>query len=100
MAFEQRGSGRYYYQKKRVGVRVISEYIGGGQIGELYEMSAQYKAIKAEKERELQEMDRSLFEEPDNHLDVLAKLSDAVVSGYLLLNGFHKQQRTWRKKRN
>ena len=54
---------------------------------------------EAERERELRAIERWLYEEHDIDLDNLAKLSDAVVTGYLLLNGFHKLQRRWRKQR-
>ena len=34
MGLEQRGNATYYYRKKRRGVRVVSEYVGRGELAQ------------------------------------------------------------------
>lgn len=35
MAWEKRGNRSYFYQKKRIGGKVKSEYVGAGEVAEL-----------------------------------------------------------------
>ena len=35
MGWEKRGNGLYYYRKKRMGQRVVSEYMGTGLFGSI-----------------------------------------------------------------
>jgi hypothetical protein len=37
MALEWRGTNQYFYKKKRIGDRVVSEYYGGGMVASLYD---------------------------------------------------------------
>ncbi len=48
MAWESRGNGSYYYRKQRIGGRVVSEYVGQGEVAGLV---AQLDAIERTKEQ-------------------------------------------------
>ena len=50
MGLEQRGSRFYFYEKRRVGSRVVSRYVGSGQVAA---MAAQFSTA-ARQEREQQ----------------------------------------------
>ena len=55
MAFENRHGNSYYYRKKRDGNRVISEYLG---CGELAYLIAQFDEIECEKRRNQREYEK------------------------------------------
>ena len=100
MAWEDRDGRRYYYRKRRVGRRVVSEYIGSGQMAELV-------SEQDEKDRQQRMQDRKSFEKHiarnkkmDDELDSLIDVTRAYVRVSFLLSGFHSHKGQWRKKRN
>jgi hypothetical protein len=100
MAWEkrQRGNG-YYYRKRKIGGRVVSEYIGAGYLAE-----QQAERDQLEREREAQERaawQRMVNEqrETDQELDQLEQTIKALVSVQLQAAGYHKHKGQWRRKR-
>ena len=51
MAFERRRNKSYYYRKRRVGKRVISEYVGPDGVGALAEVLTERAKAEAERKR-------------------------------------------------
>ena len=91
---------RYYYRKRRVGRRVVSEYVGSGLIAE--KVSEQ-----DEMDRQQRMRDRKSFEnlkvdnkKMDDDLDSLIDVTRAYIRVSFLLSGFHPHKGQWRKKRN
>ena len=75
MNWEQRGNRRYYYRKRRHGDRVISEYVGAG---ELAEAAANLDAL----ERELRQAERQIREELralDAQVDEVCDLARSIM---------------------
>lgn len=99
MAFEERNGNRYYYRKERRGDKVVSEYIGTGQLADLCYQLDQARLI----DRDLQRMGRraETAEEAllDQSLDEITEISEAVIGSLLLINGYHQHKRQWRKRR-
>jgi len=100
MGWESRGSGMYYYRKRRIGGRVVSEYVGGGVVGEL-------AALQDERERleraERRQAERRVHEEMwmlDRQADEVAELIRALAQGMLLVTGHHTHRGQWRKRRD
>src|ERR1017187_10383960 len=99
MSLEQRGSRFYYYEKRRVGGRVISTYIGGGALaGMAAEMSAETKQER-EQQRQQQRKIRDEQKQIDRQLDEQARIVAATAGQFLRFAGFHKHKGQWRKKR-
>ena len=99
MGWEKRGSGRYYYRKRRIGGRVVSEYMGGGELGEA--AAAYDRAARDAREQEL----RSAKEEREK-ITALAEAGAeaeqgirALVRAFLLLAGYHTHKGQWRRRR-
>jgi len=95
VAWEQRGNRRYYYRKRRDGDRVISEYVGAG---ELAETAAAIDALEREirrAERQRRAQLRALDAQIAQVCDLIRALTDAV----LLINDYHTHKGQWRKKR-
>ncbi|MCK4849724.1 MAG: hypothetical protein KAT11_00160 [Phycisphaerae bacterium] len=95
MGWETRGNRSYYYRKRRVGGRVVSEYVGGGLLGVLAEqLDAEQRAETQAKRQEIQR-----FDSDDREIIRLCKqLSDAAAR-MLEAAGFHKHKGQWRKQR-
>jgi hypothetical protein len=100
MAWEQRGTNRYYYRKEREGSRVKSVYVGRGEvahmISKLESSSAELeKLLRAQKSIEAQELERV-----ELALDRAIELTQLFTEAELLAAGFHTHHRQWRRKRN
>lgn len=99
MAWENRNGRDYYYRKRRVGRRVVSEYIGSGIMAELTA-----ELDQADRERRQAERDRlrAIQEENqavDSSLDAQEKATRVLVRAYLLAMGFHPHKQQWRRRR-
>jgi len=99
MSWEDRDGRRYYYRKRRVGRRVVSEYVGSGLIAEMV-------SEQDEMDRQQRMQDRQSFEKHiarnkkmDDELDSVIEMTRAVIRARFLLSGFHPHKGQWRKKR-
>lgn len=100
MAWETRnGRGRYYTRSKRIGGRVVREYIGTGAIADLA------AALDAEERAEREEARAALRAEHAEAREVTEVLSDLeavtrhAVFNVLHAEGFHRHKRQWRRRR-
>lgn len=98
MAFENRNGRTYYYRKKRIGNRVISEYVGGGEVADLIagldELKREQKQFETQIEREM----RKESEEIDQDLTEIESKINLIIEGFLISKGFYKSKsREWRK---
>ena len=99
MAWEGRGSGYYYYKKKRVGKRVRSDYVGSGPIAELTAACDQISRDLLLLDREEK---RSLVRRYDAARTATGELCDVVellVELILVSIGFHRRRGEWRRSR-
>lgn len=100
MGIETRRNGNvYYYEKRREGDRVVSEYVGGGLVADLAQKRAELDRAQREAERERLRIERMSMAEVDAALDQFSKLVDTVMAAELLLNGYHQHKRQWRRRR-
>ena len=100
MGWETRGSGTYYYRKRKVNGRVVNEYIGTGLTARYVaanEAEARRKRVAATaKERE----ERATMAAREADLDAFCNLTDALVAAALLDAGYRRHHRgEWRKQR-
>jgi wobble nucleotide-excising tRNase len=99
MAFEARRKKNYYYRKKRVGSRVVSEYVGKGEFADYLAKFDKYNRLKqrieAQKTREMREK----LEEIDREIDEIGEINRNLVDMLFLINGYYEHKRQWRKKR-
>lgn len=99
MAWEYRKAKLFYYRKKRVGPRVISEYLGQGlDAEEAAALDAEDRAKRNRQRQALLEMHR-LHQAEDQELDGFDKAVDLLITGHLLTEGYHQHRGTWRKSR-
>ncbi len=105
MAWETRSGaqGRYYTRSKRVGDRVVREYVGTGDVAELI-------ALQDEQRRELRKMkqmsEEIAFREKMAPIEQIAKdvenlvqLLDTELERNLNETGYYFHRGSWRKRR-
>ena len=100
MGWEKRGAGTYYYRKRRIGLSVVSEYIGSGSFAELI---AQFDIIERAQSKMRRDVERQLIEADliiERELAKIGDLAKVLTYSVLLSSGFHTHKGQWRKKRD
>ena len=96
MGWERRGNGLYYYLKRRIGGRVVSQYVGKGPMADLLAL----EAVHAKDDREWQAARRRLaaqeWAELSQAVSGAEREADAMLNAY----GLHRPKRgPWRVRR-
>jgi hypothetical protein len=90
----------YYYRVRKVGGRVVREYVGTGRVAEV---AAQLDALeRARREREAlaTRQQKAELTALDAELNALTERADLLARAALLAAGFHRHKRgEWRKRR-
>lgn len=101
MAWEERGGGSYYYQKRRgEDGRVVSEYLGSGMLAQA---TAQLDEIDRERRQALRLAVRQMLAPIDDMLRTLrsaAADTRRLVSAHLLATGHRTHKGQWRRSRH
>jgi predicted component of type VI protein secretion system len=98
MPWDKRG---YYYRKKRIGARVVSEYVGRGFPGQLAagedEMARNERAQAQASTQAAQQKAEAL----DQNIAAADELISAAMNEALEAAGYHRHARgQWRKRRD
>ncbi len=98
MAWDQRG---YYYRKKRIGARVVSEYVGGGFSGTFAAADDLEAQEQRAQERASTQAARLETETLDAAIESADELINAAMFEALEAAGYHRHARgQWRKRRD
>ena len=98
MAWEKRGSSRYYYRKRRQGERVASEYLGNDQTSQvIYEIDRllQEESLRAQAEWKRQKKE---IQKMDKDIEFLTTMVRSLLRAKLLTSGYRPHKGQWRKK--
>ena len=100
MSWETRnGRGRYYTRSRRVGGRIVREYIGCEPVAALVaQIDLQERRIRmaeADQKRARKAEEVAL----DDLVDEVARTADLLARGVLLAAGYHDHRGEWRKAR-
>jgi hypothetical protein len=99
MGWERRRKGRYFYLSVRTPDGPRKVYLGGGPLGE---MNARLEA-RRRRERAAARAEwigrRLELEAADRLLDRTAGLLRLLIAARLLLGGYHRGHRHWRRRR-
>lgn len=92
--------GHYYTRSKKVDGRVIREYVGTGDVGELgAKIDATWRRWK-EAEAQAQRKERECLEALEAPIEKLCKATEDLARATLLAAGYRRHNRgEWRKKR-
>ena len=99
MPWEKRRGKEYYYRKRRIGDRVVSEYVGTGPDAEAAAALDELKRQTREKERERFRREQEKQLAIDQEVDRVCRLIQNLTYGTLLVHGFHTHKGEWRKRR-
>ena len=96
MAWEKRGDRFVYYSARRVGRRVVKEYLGSGPLAQ----SASALVDLERREREARRAQEEVQREADEDLEAQARRLDGVIARLLQSAGLHRPKRgPWRRRR-
>lgn len=100
VAWEERGGRRYYYRSRRVGGRVVKEYIGSGPGAELI-ADAEEAARRSERaRREAEKAERERLEAFDQEIAGACEAIELVARAALVDAGYRQHKRgEWRLRR-
>jgi len=99
MAWEEHRGGRYYYRKQRVNGRVVSQYMGTGEVASILSGLDDAERIEREVTREEERDRRAELRREDEEFDELVGLTEAFAAAALLAAGCHTHKGTWRRTR-
>ena len=102
MAWEARGSRRYYTRSKRVNGRVVREYVGaaGAPVAELAAAADALRRADRRAASEARRAEQASWQAALAPLMELSRVADLMARAALLAAGYHRHSRSsWRKKR-
>lgn len=101
MGWEQRSrGGSYYVRKRRIGRRVVSEYVGTGEQATHTALLAELLRSEVQEARQQEQAQRQQEQAADRQIaEALALVKDLADTAYLL-GGYHAHKRQWRKRRD
>ena len=99
MGWEERNGQMYYYRKKRAGKRVVSEYIGRGDLAEAVAAHDAWARTVRETEREEWRKTRAAELATAAAVDHLGEMCTLLTRAVLLASGHHMHRGQWRRKR-
>lgn len=90
----------YYYRKRRIGNRVVSEYMGSGEFAEAISILDEYDREMKALEREERKRELEALRADDTKVKEICDIVRDLASGALLAVGYHTHKGQWRKRRN
>lgn len=97
MGWETRSGHRYYYRKRRDGDRVVSEYVGTGELAEALGRYINLDRNRETLERALWKLECADLDQPDEALDGLYHFTRDLATVVLIATGHHTHKREWRQ---
>jgi hypothetical protein len=100
MAWERRGAGRYYYRWRKVPGGFVREYGGTGPAGERAAAEDARRRAEREARAGARRAEQARGEGADGPAGRLCDQTDWLVRAALLIAGYHRADRHWRKRRD
>jgi predicted dinucleotide-utilizing enzyme len=100
MAWERRERGeRYYTRSRKIGGRVVREYVGGGVLAELAARTDAEEQECREAEAAEGRAEVRRLEELVAPVVELCEAADVLARAHLIAAGCHKHKGEWRRRR-
>jgi hypothetical protein len=92
--------GLYYTRSRKVGDRVVREYVGTGPLAKLAAEMDALERRQREKEAEAWQVERKRLEALDEPTEELCEATELLARATLLASGYHQHKRgEWRQRR-
>jgi hypothetical protein len=101
MGWEKRDrGGRYYTRSKKVGDRLIREYVGTGPLAEIVAQTDALERHQHEEKAKAWREERETLEALDRSVEELYEAAEILARAALVAAGYRQHNRgEWRKKR-
>ena len=99
MGWEERNGREYYYQKRRIGGRVVSEYVGAGWLADAAATLDEIARLERKEARQAIASEKARALDMDRELDQVGDLIRTFTRADLLLGGYRQHKGQWRRKR-
>jgi hypothetical protein len=102
MGWELRKGKLYYYQKTRIGKRIVSRYLAGERgvlAAKLVELDRERRALEREARAEERAKERAAFEDSPE-LATFYEQVRLLLDAATLAAGYHRHKHQWRKRRD
>ncbi len=98
MGWERRGDRQHFYTARRVGGRVVKEYVPAAVAGVAAQLEAEQRAERAAG-RAAVERARAELDALDAAVAPLEEAADIALRAAMLAAGYHNHKGQWRKRR-
>ena len=99
MGWEVHGRCRFYTRSRKVAGRVVREYVGTGAVAELAAAADALRRADRRAAMEARRGEQANWQAALALLLELSRVADLLARAALLVGGYHRHARTWRKKR-
>lgn len=100
MGWDRKGNRFYYSRSKKVGGRVIREYIGTGPLAQLAAKLDAEQRARREAKAAAWRAEKAQLEALDGLMNELHKMANFMTQATLTLAGYHQHNRgEWRRRR-
>lgn len=99
MGWKRIGNHAYFYRSRRAGGRVVSEYVGRGELGALCAHFDHLDRQERARQRAGGKAEREAAGREEQAIRVWFATVEAVAAGAMLSAGFHKHHGQWRRER-
>lgn len=100
MGWEERNGQRYYYRKRRVGDRVISEYVGTGKLAEMAAALDDLERAREKSQQQDRQQERAQYGALESDVKRVQEYTRLLTRAALLLAGYHPHKGQWRKRKD
>src|SRR5215203_5473850 len=101
MAWEERvrGGGPYYTRSRKVGGRVLREYVGAGLVGQLAAEADRIERERREVEVLREKQEREKLEALASPILELCEAAEVLARAHLVAGGYRRVEGHWRRVR-
>ena len=102
MSWERRKrGGQYYYRAKKIGGRVVKQYLGAGPVAELMATHDAQERTDRLAAAQVRRGERELLTNLDEVIQVPLDAIESLLRTHLVLAGYHRHARgEWRRRRH
>ncbi len=99
MGWEERNGRLYYYEKRREGQRVVSQYVGTGTFAEACAVLNEAEKQKRQRQREAVRQEQEALDRDERQVENTVDLIRTITHAALVASGYHTHKGQWRKRR-